>query len=189
MYKRILFLVLIISQNTLLADNAFEVKELLVHFSGKQYPLRHFTEVKQSEFLIAPIQSKGVIGFENETLMKKVDSPFQKKFSITGEVLTITNKVDLQTIALTKYPALLSFIEVFRSTLSGDYDGLISNYNVRVLGNLESWTLELKPKLESLKSKVIEISVKGNVDIITSFDIYESTGDHTQLTLGDAINE
>ncbi len=189
MSKWMIAMLLISLNSYILADSTFGIKELLKKFDGRQYPLRSYVERRESDFLITPIVSEGYISYENNELIKLVNNPFKKKFTVIDDVLIITDGEYQKTISISDYPGLKSFVTVFRAILAGDYEGLIEDFNTNLSGNVDRWSLELKPKNVKLKSIIYEIAVNGKFDQINSFDFYENGGDHIKIILGKIDNE
>ena len=145
-----------------------------------------FEEATYSSLLIEPVMSRGVLKFDPpERLEKIVTTPSRERYVVEGDRVTFESerKGVKRTVSLEDYPALRSFVEAFRSSLTGDLVQLRKVYEVSMDGSREKWTLLLRPREPSGRAVVDYILLAGSGGRIATIAIRAPDGDRSVMTL------
>jgi hypothetical protein len=181
-----LLLSLLLPASTLSAQ-AFTLEALMQSLAAEEHPARHFTELRHSELLFAPITLHGTLAFVDGRLIKHIQQPFDEQFTVEGETLTINHdgQKEPQQLNLADYPPLLTFVTVFRATLQGDLETLQQHYLTAISGNARAWRLQLRPREAAVAVHLKSVEIEGTVNGIARFTIEEQNGDGSTLELGE----
>jgi hypothetical protein len=145
-----------------------------------------FQEATYSSLLTEPMIARGVLKFvPPQTLEKIITSPSHERYVVEGDRVTYESerKGVQRTLSLEEYPALRSFVEAFRSSLSGDAGTLRQVYEVTLDGSRGKWTLLLRPREASGKSVVDYILLTGSDGRVATIAIRSPDGDRSVMTL------
>lgn len=171
------------------AASAFDMMSLMHSLKSSAQPPRHFTEQRYSELLLTPITLQGIVSYRDDKLIKHIQSPFDEKFTVVNDILSIerSGTNEIQQLQLDQFPPLLSFVTIFRSVLQGDLTTLQQHYHTTLLGTAERWRLQLRPDSATLAARIKLIEIEGDASGIRRFTIAEQSGDHSLLELGEAL--
>ncbi|HEX5538297.1 MAG TPA: LolA-related protein, partial [Methylophilaceae bacterium] len=86
-------------------------------------------------------------------------------------------------LQLQRYPEIAVFIASIRGTLAGDRQALEQNYQLRLTGNRQDWTLLLTPKADKARKIVSQISISGTGNTLRSIRIQQADGDSSLMTI------
>ncbi len=145
-----------------------------------------FEETTYSSLLTEPLIVRGTLRFTPpSTLEKEVVEPYRERYVIEGDRVTFESeqKHVKKTISLEDYPALRSFVEAFRATLTGDVAQLKKVYETTVEGSSRQWTLLLRPHDPAGKSMVDYLLLSGSEGRIATIAIRAPDGDRSVMTL------
>jgi Outer membrane lipoprotein carrier protein LolA-like len=145
-----------------------------------------FEESTYSSLLTEPVKARGFLSFvPPERLEKVITAPSQERYIVDGDRVTFESerKGVNRTVSLEDYPALRSFVEAFRSSLTGDIVQLRKTYEVTMEGSRAKWTLLLRPREVSGKSVVDYILLTGSGGRIATIAIRSPDGDRSVMTL------
>jgi hypothetical protein len=145
-----------------------------------------FEETTYSSLLTEPVKARGYLKFvPPETLEKMITAPSHERYLVEGDRVTFESerKGMNRTVSLEDYPALRSFVEAFRSSLTGDVVQLRKIYEVTMDGSRAKWTLLLRPRDLSGKSVVDYILLTGSGGRIATIAIRSPDGDRSVMTL------
>ncbi len=169
------------------ASAPFGTEELL-RLLARDRPLAvPFEETAVNNMLTAPLHSRGLLSFTPPTtLEKRIDTPQQERYLVTGDQLLVENKAQQihQTLSLQDYPMLRAFVEAFRSTLAGDSASLRRYYALDVSGGAWRWILRLQPLDASVREFVASISLSGERDHVTAIQILTPDGNSSKMVIG-----
>ncbi len=132
--------------------------------------------------LATPLVLSGTLVYEKPAKIERhVRTPFDEKFSVNGDTLTIeTRKQDqTRTLLLSSQPVLRAFVESIRATLAGDRATLTRFFRVRLDGSRAHWTLHLVPAGTDMASYVVVIRVSGSDNRISTIEVEETGGDRS----------
>lgn len=139
-----------------------------------------FTEIKYLQALEHPLRLEGEVRFTPPDGMEKhVTSPYDEQMSVKDGWLRLQRGKKSRELALEKHPVARSFVMAFTATLAGDHASLAQHYEIELAGEPRDWQLTLVPKDEVLRDKVSLIEVKGNTDILQSFETRQPGGDRS----------
>ena len=162
------------------------VETLLALLKEQREPSVAFEEATYSSLLNEPLKVRGLLRFTPPaTLEKSITDPFHERYVIEGDRATFESerKRVKRTISLEDYPALRSFVEAFRATLTGDAVQLRKMYEVTMDGTRSKWTLLLRPKESTGKSAVDYVLLTGSDGRVSTIAIRSPDGDRSVMTL------
>ncbi len=166
----------------------FGPAQLMQAFAAVPAAQAHFTEVRRSDVLRAPIELKGTLHYQRPgRLERRVVLPYQQVMRIEGDRATIENPARGQpkSYSLAALPAALALVEALRATLAGDLAALERHYRVTLEGGREAWTLNLAPRDPALAGAVAGIRFAGSAARLERVEIEETTGDRVTMILVD----
>lgn len=168
------------------AGPEWTVETLLALLKDQREPSVGFEEATYSSLLTEPLKVRGMLRFTPPATMEKsITDPFHERYLIEGDKVTFESerKHVRRTISLEDYPALRSFVEAFRASLTGDAVQLHKVYEVTMNGTRGKWTLLLRPKETTGKSVVDYILLTGSEGRVATIAIRSTDGDRSVMTL------
>ena len=168
------------------ASSAWTVEQVVASLKEGREPSVSFEEATYSSLLTEPLIVRGLLRFTPpSTLEKEVLEPYRERYVIEGDRVTFESerKHVKKVISLGDYPALRSFVEAFRATLTGDVAQLKKVYETTVDGTSRQWTLLLRPHDPVGKSMVDYLLLSGSDGHLTTIAIRAPDGDRSVMTL------
>ncbi|MDO8355653.1 MAG: LolA-related protein [Nitrospirota bacterium] len=168
------------------SGNVWTVEQVVASLKEGREPSVSFEEATYSSLLTEPLIVRGLLRFTPpSTLEKEVLEPYRERYLIEGDRVTFESerKHVKKTISLEDYPALRSFVEAFRATLTGDVAQLKKVYETTVDGTSRQWTLLLRPYDPAGKSMVDYLLLSGSEGRLTTIAIRAPDGDRSVMTL------
>ena len=162
------------------------VESLVMLLKDQREPSVAFEEATYSSLLTEPVNVRGELRFTPPaTLEKVITNPFTERYVIEGDRVLYESerKRVKRSISLDDYPALRSFVEAFRASVTGDALQLQKLYEVTINGTRSKWTLLLRPKEVSGKTMVDYILFTGSEGRVASIAIRSPDGDRSVMTL------
>ena len=145
-----------------------------------------FEEATYSSLLTEPVIARGLLKFvPPDRLEKSITIPSHERYVVDGDRVTVekTRKGVTRSISLEEYPGLRSFVEAFRSSLSGDAVRLREVYEVTLGGSPEKWSLLLRPREAAGRSFVDYILLTGSSSRVGTIAIRSPDGDRSVMTI------
>jgi hypothetical protein len=168
------------------ADSEWTVEALLALLKAPRELSVPFEETTHSSLLTEPLRARGLLRFvPPERLEKIITAPFNERYVVDGDRVSFESerKNMKRVVSLEEYPALRSFVEAFRSSLTGDLVQLRTVYEVTMEGSRNKWTLLLRPRESSGKSVVDYILLTGSEGRVATIAIRSPAGDRSVMTL------
>lgn len=162
------------------------VEQLVTLLKAQREPSVAFQESTYSSLLTEPLITRGFLRFTAPaTMEKQVTEPYRERYVIEGDTVTFESerKKITKTISLEDYPSLRSFVEAFRTSLTGDAAQLKQVYETTIDGNRRRWTLLLRPHDPAGKSMVDYLLFSGSEGRIATIAIRAPDGDRSVMTL------
>jgi hypothetical protein len=189
MFRRsglVLGLMLLWSPSYAAADAAWTVEDLMTLLKSHREFSVPFQEATYSSLLTEPLKARGLLRFvPPERLEKIITAPFNERYVVDGDRVSFESerKHVKRTVSLDEYPALRSFVEAFRSSVTGDVVQLRKVYEVTIDGSRSQWTLLLRPRESSGQSVVDYILLTGSQGRVGTIAIRSPDGDRSVMTL------
>ena len=162
------------------------VESLMALLKERQSASVSFEENTYSSLLTEPITTRGLLRFvPPDKLEKIITAPISERYAVDGDRVTFESqrKGVTRTVSLDDYPALRSFVEAFRSSLTGDAVQLRKVYEITLDGSRDKWTLLLRPREVAGKSVVDYILLTGSGGRVATIAIRSPDGDRSVMTL------
>lgn len=147
---------------------------------------KRYTEIKTMALLKEPMRLSGTLIYRAPSFLeKRVLSPFEERYTVDGDSLTIENPARgvKQTVSLASQPAIWAFVESIRAPLAGDLATLNRFYKVSFGGSKRNWLLALIPTEPDMAKLVRFIRIRGSGDRIDRVEIEETGGDTSVMTI------
>jgi len=145
-----------------------------------------FEEATYSSLLTEPVRARGLLTFvPPDKLEKTVTAPSRERYVVEGDrvIFESERKGVTRTVSLEDYPALRSFVEAFRSSMTGDAARLREVYETTLGGSRDKWTLLLRPHDPVGQSVVDYILLSGSEGRVATIAIRAPDGDRSVMTL------
>lgn len=165
---------------------AWTVEQVVASLKEERELAVPFEEATHSSLLSAPLIVRGILRFTPPSrLEKEVLEPYHERYVVEGDLVTVESerKRIKKSISLGDYPGLRGFVEAFRAGFTGDAVQLKQVYETALDGNLEQWTLRLRPRDPAGRSMVEDIVLSGSEGRISSIVIQAADGDRSVMTL------
>lgn len=182
-------LLLLLLPSLPLSAQGLSIQNLMQQLAAAEHPPRHFTELRHSELLLAPITLHGTLAYRDGRLIKQITAPFSERFIVEGNILIIEREggEPAQRLSLNDYPPLLTFVTVFRAVLKGDLSTLQQHYLTAINNRDEAWQLQLKPRDARVAVHLKSVEIEGVRNQIKRFIIEEQSGDSSTLELSERV--
>jgi outer membrane lipoprotein-sorting protein len=162
--------------------------ELLALLAQRQHGHVSFTEVHTLSMLKEPLTSSGELFYEApDHLEKRTLKPTPESLVLEHGVLKAQRGHRTRVLELADYPEAAPFVESIRATLAGDRAALERYFDIDFEGDVEHWTLRLRPKDAAVARSVADITLSGERAVIATVAIRQSDGDHSLITIGPEI--
>jgi outer membrane lipoprotein-sorting protein len=145
-----------------------------------------FTERKTVSLLKEPLTLTGTLSYRRPSWLEKhVLTPFDERYTVDGDTLTIDNPSQQlhKSLSLSSYPALWAFVESIRAPLAGDLSVLQQFYRISLGGTERNWLLALVPVEPEMAKLVRLIRLKGSGNRISRVEIDEANGDSSVMLI------
>ena len=179
-------IVLLLTSSQAAAGSEWTVEALMGLLKARGEASVRFQEATYSSLLTEPVTVSGLLKFVPPDRMEKiVTAPFHESYVVEGDRVTFESerKGVTRTLSLEEYPGLRSFVEAFRSSLTGDVVMLRKMYEVTMQGRRGNWTLLLRPREPSAKSVVDYVLLAGSEARVATIAIRSADGDRSVTTL------
>src|SRR5262249_26155999 len=154
---------------------AFDLDDVAKLVAGTREVQAPFVERKYSPVLVAPVESSGTLHYQRPDLIEKiVVKPRKERLRILSDEVVIEREgTEERRIPLAANPAIAGFAAALRGVLSGDAAALRARFTTKVTGNEASWTLELVPTGNAMRSYVQSIVVGGRAGRVEKIETLE----------------
>lgn len=162
--------------------------ELMRLLAARKHGHVSFTEVHVLAMLKRPLLSSGELWYDApDWLEKRTLKPRPETLVLSGAVLTISRGKHTRTLELAQYPQVAPWVESIRATLAGDRSALERYFHLEFSGSLAHWRLLLVPAQSAPADTIKEIHITGEGAAMRTFEIRQTDGDHSILTIGPEI--
>jgi Outer membrane lipoprotein carrier protein LolA-like len=162
--------------------------ELMRLLAARKHGHVSFTEVQVLAVLKRPLLSSGELSYDApDWLEKRTLKPRPETLVLSGTVLTIRRGEHTRTLELAQYPQVVPWVESIRATLAGDRAALERYFQLELSGSLAHWSLLLVPTQRPPGGTIAQIHITGEGAALRRFEIQQTDGDHSVLTIGPEI--
>jgi len=162
--------------------------ELMRLLAARRHGHVRFTEVQVLGVLKRPLLSSGELSYDApDWLEKRTLNPRPETLVLSGGVLTIRHGEHTRTLTLAQYPQVAPWVESIRATLAGDRSALERYFHLEFSGSLPHWSLVLVPVERAPGDTIAAIHITGEGAAMRTFEIRQTDGDHSLLTIGPEI--
>jgi hypothetical protein len=167
-------------------STGWNVEQLMEGLAKNRQTEVRFEETAFSNLLTQPLKTQGILRFTPPTRLEKhITAPHDERYLVDGDTVLFESKAKgtNRTLSLHDYPALLAFIEAFRSTLANDVITLKRFYSVTLQGEPQRWVLILRPLDKSVQELVESIRFSGEREQVSIIEIRAPDGDRSVMVI------
>lgn len=170
-----------------------ELAALMAHLAQRQHGHIPYTEEHFIGVLDRPLKSSGELFYDAPgRLEKRTLVPKPESAVLDNGTLTVHRGKRTYVAQLADYPQLVPLIDSIRALLAGDLPALERLFSVEwhsggTQGGGTQWQLRLTPRDPAMAQAVKVLEVRGADGNLQVFEIRQSDGDRSVLTLGAEI--
>jgi len=144
-----------------------------------------FTEMRESRWLAAPLESSGTMRSDAMMLEKRVERPRAETWRILSDRMQVTvpGSDGVKEVMLDQAPAAAALANTLRRVMAGHLEALKSDFQLEFSGDEREWTLQLTPRDPDVARQLRQISLQGAGRRLAVIVIQESQGDRTTTRL------
>lgn len=144
-----------------------------------------FTEMRESRWLAAPIESSGTMRSNAMMLEKRVERPRPETWRILSDRIQVTapGSDSVKEVMLDQAPAAAALANTLRRVMAGDLEALNKDFQLELSGDEREWTLHLTLRHPDVARQLKQISLQGAGRRLVVIVIQESQGDRTTTHL------
>jgi hypothetical protein len=144
-----------------------------------------YTELRESRWLAAPIESSGTLRSTPTMLEKRVEQPRPETWRILDDRMQIgtPGEVGAREIMLDQAPAAAALAQTLRRVLAGELQALHKDFRLELSGDERAWTLQLTPRQDDVARQLKRIDLHGAGPRLLVMVILETQGDRTTTRL------
>jgi hypothetical protein len=144
-----------------------------------------FTEMRESRWLAAPIESSGTMRSNAMMLEKRVERPRPETWRILSDRMQVTapGSDGVKEVMLDQAPAAAALANTLRRVMAGQLEALNKDFQLELSGDEREWTLQLTPRHPDVARQLKQISLQGAGRRLAVIVIQESQGDRTTTRL------
>lgn len=163
---------------------AFTLADLMALLARQGAGEARFTEQRYVQGIDAPLASSGTLSFAApDRLTRRTLAPRAESFEVAGNTLAMTRGGRSRTVALDSAPELAAVIEALRGTLTGNAAALQRQFDSRLAGSADGWTLDLTPLDARLAAQVQGLRIGGRQAEVRSVEMRYAGGDRSVMTI------
>jgi hypothetical protein len=143
---------------------ALELDALLKSMARPAPASTHFVEAHFSSLLSRPLIVSGELEYLGpDALARTVQAPYYEHTEVRGENVTVErDKGNPRYFSLKRAPELRTLLGSFAALLSGDRAALEQQFDLKLDGDTNAWTLQLTPRDAHVRQRVRTMTVNGS---------------------------
>ena len=162
----------------------WDIDQLMRELAQSRSGHARFVEKKSIAMLDKPVESYGELFFRApDHLEKRTLKPKPETMILDGGEMVVERGRQKHTLQMQNYPELAVFIDSIRSTLAGDRQALERNYQLRLDGARQNWTLQLIPIEQKMLAVVKRIRIAGSQNLVSRIEITQADGDSSVMSI------
>lgn len=177
---------------SLLVSPFVSANDLLARIGAQidQYPVlrAEFVQSKQMASLKRPLITTGRLTFSRQYgVLWQIEQPYRVSYVLGEErIVEIGGDGARRERGSRDVPGLAQVGRVFRAMLGADTRALQESFEVTVQGDIDRWSLVLKPRQAQLAQFLARIQLTGS-RFVEDITISEAGGDSTQIKFRNAL--
>lgn len=122
-----------------------------------------FREERQNALLREPLVLEGYLEYLGPGVLGKVvESPFHESFLIDDGQITIERNGETRSLPMNRTNELETILGAIEAILAGEPRALESVFSVEVSGNLNGWSVLLKPRSPRIAAHLSSLIISGD---------------------------
>ena len=161
--------------------HAFDLDQLAAQLARPAVVRGPFVQEKHLRALPKPLTSTGQFVLSKDLgLLWQLQTPLQQEYRIDGSGIAKRTPQGWQPVAQQSASAQQN--RLFLAVLKGDSSGLRQDFDLKLSGDANAWTLDLAPRSLMLKQIFSAIQIQG-AEQVARIELRETQGDSTVLRL------
>lgn len=140
-----------------------------------------FQEQRQSPWLAAPVESRGVVRSLPQGLEKQIESPKQETWRMLPDRMEWRGPEGAgnKQILFSQAPALASLSNALRRVVAGDLQALERDFRITLQGDVKLWTAHLQPYTPEVTKHLDYLEMQGAGSQLLVLTVVERKGERT----------
>lgn len=167
---------------------AFDLDELQQLLEAGSRQEVRFHETRESPWLAAPVESRGTLAKRPDgSLEKRIVAPRLETWRLEADRLERIGPNDelVGTVSYEKFPALGAMARAMREGIAGNFAAMTDEFEPRLQGTAERWTLALLPRAPAASRHVERVELQGDAAGLRVLVVVERDGARTRTHLLD----
>ncbi|MFG5406943.1 LolA-related protein [Piscinibacter sakaiensis] len=130
------------------------------------------------------MRSRGTLSFSApDRFARHTTEPRPESMEVDGNTLRLRRGDRTRQMSLDAIPELAGLVDALRGTLSGDARTLQRQFDTRVSGQPQRWTLLLTPRDARLAAQIRSLEIVGQGPALRSVEMQMSGGDRSLMLI------
>ncbi|WP_393936781.1 phosphopantetheine-binding protein [Piscinibacter sakaiensis] len=130
------------------------------------------------------LRSRGTLSFSApDRFARHTTEPRPESMEVDGNTLRLRRGDRTRQMSLDAIPELAGLVDALRGTLSGDARTLQRQFDTRVSGQPQRWTLLLTPRDARLAAQIRSLEIVGQGPALRSVEMQMSGGDRSLMLI------
>ncbi|UOP04641.1 LolA family protein [Conchiformibius kuhniae] len=164
------------------AAQAFSPADLQAQLQKNQTVQGQFEQSRFIRSLNRPMQTSGTFVLQRQKgLLWQVQKPLEIKLRVRGDGIAQWDAKNRRWHGNGAGHAQAAQVKLFMALLGGDTAALNKQFDLRLSGSPQNWSLKLQPKTAVMKQVFEGIDVAGNGALIQKVELREKQGERTVM--------
>jgi hypothetical protein len=164
------------------AAQALDLPELMALIGHRANGQASFTEQRWVRGFDQPLSASGTLSFAApDRFARRTLEPRAETLAVDGDRLTMSRGGRSRTLALDAVPEAALAVEAIRGALTGDAAALQRDFDPRVAGDAERWSLALVPR--EAGGPIASVRIAGSRDAVQTVETLLRDGDRSLMTI------
>lgn len=144
-----------------------------------------FSELRESPWLAAPIESRGTLRAGPDSLEKHVESPREETWRLLSDRMEWVGPrgEGAKHVPFSRAPAVGALAQALRAALAGELLPLERDFQLALRGDAAQWSLELVPRDAATARRIEQLELHGEGPRLRRIVVIERQGERTTTSL------
>jgi len=162
--------------------HALDLPALAAMLAGRTAGEARFSEQRWVKGLDQPLAASGTLSFAApDRFTRRTLEPRPETLAVEGNRLTMSRGGRSRTLALDAMPEAALAVEAIRGTLTGDAAALQREFEAKVGGDAEHWTLDLVPREPG--GPLASLHIAGQRAAVQTVETHLADGGRSLMTI------
>ncbi len=144
-----------------------------------------FTELRESPWLNAPIESSGSLIMSATALEKRIEKPHRETWRILADRMQLLadDSTVIKEFVFRDAPAIAVLANALRDAMAGNLVALEADFQTDIAGDENAWTVRLTPRRPEVARVLKQLELQGSKGRLQVFVVQETQGERTTTRL------